>query len=102
MIRHIVFWKFHEQAEHRSKHENLIMAKQLLMDMQGKIPGLITIDCGININQTDASWDLALYTEFDNQPSLDAYQEHPDHMKVKKFMAGVRDQRAVVDWKADK
>lgn len=98
MIRHIVLWTFHKQADGRSQIENLQIAKRMLLDMKGQIPGIISIDCGINFNGSEAAWDLALFTEFETMEDLDVYQDHPAHLKVKEFMAKVRDKRAVADW----
>ncbi len=101
MIRHCVLWTFHKTANGCSKDENLQKARKLLMDMKGRIPGLLHIDCGINVYIDNASWDLALFTEFDSIEDLKVYQTHPVHEEVKRFMALVRDQRAVVDWEVN-
>lgn len=98
MVKHIVMWTFHENALGKSKQDNLFHARKLLLEMEGHIPGLISIECEL-IEKTDAaSWDLVLNTIFEDMQSLIQYQSHPVHEEVKKFIAQVRNQRAVADW----
>ncbi len=99
MIKHIVLWTFHEHANGRSKAENLAEAKVRLLAMEGKIPGLLSIECGENITSNDAYWDLALYCSFDSEESLRVYETHPEHEGVKEFLRLVRDQRVAVDYR---
>jgi hypothetical protein len=98
MIKHIVLWTLKETAEGRSKQENLVLAKQKLEAMAGKIPGLTHLEIGINYNQREGSWDLALYSELESKQALEGYQTHPEHLKVIEYLRTVRDQRAVVDY----
>jgi hypothetical protein len=100
MIKHIVLWTFKEQAEGRSKQENLILARQKLDAMNGKIPGMMRLEVGINFQTREGAWDLALYSEFESRRALEGYQSHPEHLKVIEFLRTVRDQRAVADYEA--
>ncbi|MFH0992345.1 MAG: Dabb family protein [bacterium] len=98
MTKHIVFWKFKDTADGHTKEENLQEAKRLLEGMQGKIPGLLKTEVGINVNSTPQALDLALYSEFDSMNTLQIYQDHPEHVKVKEFLQKVRTDRWVVDY----
>lgn len=98
MIHHIVVWRFFDQADGRSKHENLKIARDMLLAMENKIPGLLSIHSGVNITFEDSAWDLGLYCTFKSLEDLKIYQDHPVHADVKKFMAKVRKDRALVDW----
>lgn len=99
MIKHIVLWKFHETADGKSKAENVAEAKIRLLAMEGKIPGLLSIECGENITQNEAYCDLALYCVFDSEESLRIYDTHPVHEDVKKYLGRVRDKRVAIDYK---
>jgi len=99
MIKHIVLWTFHEQANGLTKAENLAEAKTRLLAMEGKIPGLLSIECGENITNNEIYWDLALYCTFDSEESLRGYDHHPAHEAVKQFLGSVRDQRVAVDYR---
>jgi hypothetical protein len=98
MIKHIVFWKFHEEAAGRTKEENLQLAKKMIEDMHGKIPGLIKVEAGINFGQSPNAFDLALYSEIESQEALEVYRDHPEHVKVKEFLAEVRYEVKAVDY----
>ncbi|HCB63173.1 MAG: hypothetical protein A2W93_11625 [Bacteroidetes bacterium GWF2_43_63] len=98
MIKHIVLWKFHETAAGKSKAENMVEAKNRLLAMEGKIPGLLSIECGENITQNEIYWDLALYCTFDSEHSLRIYETHAAHEEVKRYLATVRDQRVACDY----
>jgi hypothetical protein len=98
MIKHIVLWKFKDFAEGGSKLENLIKVKKMLEDMQGKIPGMLKLEVGLDFERSESASDIVLYTEFESREMLDAYQIHPVHMKVKEFLPKVRSERRVIDY----
>lgn len=98
MIKHIVMWTLKEYAEGADKKENALKAKQLLEGLKDKIREIRTIEVGININDTQAAYDIVLYSEFDNLHDLDAYQNHPEHLIVGDFIGKVRTDRRVVDY----
>lgn len=100
MIRHIVMWKFADEAEGLSKSENLdIVASGLLaLYESGKINGLKRMEIGRDISGTDMSYDMVLLTEFDSVDDLAAYKIHPDHVVIADYVKKVRLCRAVVDY----
>jgi hypothetical protein len=98
MVKHIVFWRFHDEADGRAKEENLQIAKKMIEGMQGKIPGLIKVEAGINFSQSPNAYDLALYSEIESPKALEVYRVHPEHAKVKDFLADVRYEVGAVDY----
>jgi hypothetical protein len=98
MIKHIVFWRLKDFAEGTAKQENAQKVKTMLEEMRGKIPGMLKLEVGLDFERSESASDIALYTEFDTRASLDAYQSHPLHMKVKEFLPLVRTERRVVDY----
>jgi hypothetical protein len=98
MVKHIVFWRLKETAEGAGKVENAGKVKASLESLRGRIPGLLHIEVGIDFNRSEAAYDVALYTEFADRASLDAYQQHPEHVAVSAFVGRVRSVRAVVDY----
>lgn len=101
MVKHIVLWKLKSFAEGADKGENARKIKTEIEALKKKIPQIRHIEVGINFLASDAAYDVALYSEFENEKDLDVYQKHPEHMKVADFVAKVREQRVVVDYKAD-
>ena len=98
MVKHIVLWKLKDQAGGRSKTENALQIKSLLEDLQGKIPGLIRLEVGLDIGADGAAVDIALYSEFADRAALDTYQTHPLHEAVKPVVMAARESRTVVDY----
>lgn len=98
MVKHIVFWRLKPTADGRSADANASEIKGRLEALNGRIPGLIRLEVGIDISRTEASADVALYSEFVDQAALEAYQVHPEHVAVAGFVAEVRDSRVVVDY----
>lgn len=98
MIKHIVFWKLAEFADGHTRAENIERMKAAAEHMRSVIPGIIELEIGEDLEGSDAAWDVALYSAFETREALDAYQVHPEHVKVKELVARIRTDRAVVDY----
>ncbi|HVV53138.1 MAG TPA: Dabb family protein [Polyangia bacterium] len=98
MIKHIVFWKLKAEAHGQPAAENARAIKAKLEALQGRIPGLLKIEVGLDYGRSESSCDLALYSEFESRAALDAYQAHPEHKAVMPFIAESRSERRVVDY----
>lgn len=98
MIKHIVMWKLLDAAEGNSKAENARMAKAQLEALNGKVPGLLKLEVGVDFSDSDTSMDLILYSEFEDRAALERYQQHPEHVAVFPFMKAIRSERRVVDY----
>jgi len=48
----------------------------------------------------ECTYDLVLYTEFEDREALDAYQHHPQHEALKPFIGAVRLERQCMDYLA--
>jgi len=97
MVSHIVFFTFKEQVGNKKRDELVLLGKEVLEALEEKIPEIKKIQVGVNYLNSPASFDLSLYTVFENQNDLDIYQNHPDHVKVKELFAEIVEKRAVVD-----
>ena len=100
MIKHIVFWRLKESAHGNNKMENARLIKEKLEGLRGRIPGLLTIELGIDTTATIYSSDIVLYSEFSSQEALNAYQVHPEHQAIVPFVAEAQNERRVVDYVA--
>lgn len=74
MIAHIVLFKLNNPTA-----ENTEAVKNMLLSMNGKLPLLRQLEVGVDIIRSERSYDVALYTKFDNLADLQAYQIHPYH-----------------------
>lgn len=99
MIKHVVFFGIADEAEGKSKKENLLYIKEELEALIQLIPELKKIEVGINHPEAPAgNFDLALYTEFESMKDLDIYQVHPEHKRVAAYIGKVKTSRACVDY----
>jgi hypothetical protein len=98
MIKHIVVWKLKESAHGNSKKQNALLIKQKLESLNGKIDGMITMEVGINISDTENSADIVLYSAFESKKDLDNYQNHLEHKALMPFIKEARSERWMVDY----
>jgi len=97
MIQHIVFFTFKEEALGMTREELKVEAKKRLEALRETIPYIRKLIVGIDYSNTQNSFDISLYTEFDTNKDLENYQVDPYHVEVKEFMVEVLEKRAVVD-----
>ena len=100
MVKHIVFWTLKSEAGGLTAQQNALEIKARLEALNGRIPGLLKLEVGIDFGRTDASADVALYSEFVDSAALDVYRLHPEHLAVADFIGAVRLTRALVDYEA--
>lgn len=101
MLKHIVMWRFLDNAEGHTKEENLDMAKDLLLALPAMIPQVKSMEVGKDILRSEASYDMALVIEFDGTEELKQYTVHPEHQKVSAFITKVRESRVSCDFQMD-
>lgn len=93
MIKHIVMWTLHNKEDAQE-------VKTTLEALRGKIPGLLEIEVGIDVNQSPTAADVVLYSVLKNKEALQCYQTHPLHQSVLPLMTRVASSRMVVDYEA--
>jgi len=98
MIRHIVMWKFKEEAEGKSKEENIQIIKKDLEDLIGQIPQIRSLEVGVNKTEDKTAFDAVLVSTFDSMEDLKIYREDPRHKKAAAYNKLCRIDRAVVDY----
>ena len=98
MLKHVVMWRLKESADGRTKAQNAIHAKEMLDLLPYKIKEIKNLEVGINMLNTPPSYDLVLIMDFANMLDLQAYQAHPEHVKVADYILKIRETRAVVDY----
>jgi hypothetical protein len=96
MITHIVFFKLKDRS--RGSVEK---SMDVLLGMKGRIPQLRHLEVGSDVLHSQRSFDIALVTKFDSLEDLDAYQKHPVHIEVAKYMTSVRKNSVSVDYESE-
>lgn len=95
MLTHIVFFKLKQRTP-----EIVAKTKEVLSNMEGKIPQLKYIEVGVDVLHSERSYDIALVTRFDSLDDLNAYQVHPVHQGVIEYMGTVREASVAVDYES--
>lgn len=98
MVKHIVFWKLRDIAAGKPALENAFEIKVELEALNGRIPGLLKLEVGIDFGRTPSSADVVLYAELEDREALEVYLKHPDHVATAEFVRDVVEQRAVMDY----
>ncbi|WP_338849500.1 Dabb family protein [Massilia sp. W12] len=98
MLKHIVMWKLKDFAEGASRAENAQKLKALLLSCADLTPGTLKFEVALASDGLEATYDVVLYSEFSDKAALDAYQSHPEHVKIKDFIGAVRQERQCMDY----
>ena len=72
--------------------------KRLFEALRGQVPGLVTLEIGINVTPVEYACDVVLYSEFASRQALDDYARHPEHLRVRRELEGLRIARHQVDF----
>lgn len=99
MIVHLVSFKVKPTSE-RTIADNCRTMKQKLDALPSLIPEVMGFEVGININPSEAAFDVSLYSTFETLQDLETYNTHPEHLKVVDYIKTVISQRVVVDYQA--
>lgn len=99
MVRHLVLWKYGDGFSDIENKDNASKIKEILEQLKGKIPGIISINVIIEpllIGSCDA--DIILNSLFESEEALSNYQVHPEHVKAGSFIRTVVKDRKCVDY----
>ncbi len=90
-------WKFRRDLDETPQQIALEM-KSRLEALVGKIDGLLRAEVGVNIKQTDSSYDAVLTADFPSFEVMEAYKIHPLHVEVSNYCKSRRLERVDVDY----
>ncbi len=82
MINHVVLFKL--KPEHRDETAH---CRDLLASLPPKIAEIKFYELGLNMLETDRSYDISLYSKFDSVADLEIYQKHPENQAVVQAIA---------------
>ena len=98
MVKHIVMWKFKDEAEGKTKEENMVWVREHLYALVDLIPQIRSMEVGFDVTHSDMSMDLCLITEYDSVADMKIYADHPEHQKVSVYVRKVVESRVVLDF----
>jgi hypothetical protein len=97
MVKHIVMWNVQGDTA-AAKALNTQKLKAAFEGLRDAIPGMLTLEIGVDQSGVDYACDVVLYSEFDSAASLAAYADHPEHIRVRQALEGLRIARHQVDY----
>ncbi|MDI4663996.1 Dabb family protein [Xanthobacter autotrophicus] len=98
-IRHIVMWRVRgDTPEERATAR--LKVKAAFEGLKGRIEGLNHIEIGLDVSDVDYACDVVLVSEFANRADLEAYANHPEHLRVRRELSDLRIARFQVDYVA--
>ena len=97
MIKHVVMWRVAGDTA-AVKAANVRRLGASFRSLRGRIPGMTHLEIGVDTSGVDYACDVVLYTEFESKEALDAYATHPEHLRVKAEVDGLRIARHQVDY----
>ena len=96
MIKHIVMWSLKSTGEQKIADGQRL--KQLLESLNGKIPGMLRLEVGVNFYPEEDATDLVLYSEFESRQALDSYMINPAHTAIQPLIKTLRNERRIIDY----
>lgn len=93
MIRHIVLFRLKDKSP-----EALKAAAELFYTLRGKVPGLLSVETGVDFYHTERSYDIALVCTFADRAALEGYQTHPAHLPIRAHMREIRESSVACDY----
>lgn len=91
MIAHVIFLKLTDKSIAQE-----IKAK--LDALPAQIPEIKHYEVGIDEVESSRSFDICLYSQFENYDTLKIYNEHPAHVAVLDFIRAHADKVHAVDY----
>ena len=97
MLRHIVTWNHIDSISNDEKRTNALKVKEELETLANCIDEIIEIKVYIN-ELTSSTADIMLDSIFNNEESLKAYKDHPEHQRVGEYISAVLKNRVAFDY----
>jgi len=97
MIRHIVAWNYSPEFSEEENRANGLKVKAELESLKGLVPEII--DIKVHLEQLGTSdRAVVLDSTFASEADLQAYQVHPEHVRVATFVRSVLTDRVCLDY----
>lgn len=91
MFKHIVCFKLKDKNDAPE-------VKKRLLSLKGDIPFIKSLEVGIDVLESERSYDIALTVEFENKQDYKQYVIHEKHQIVRKYIHSVRESSIAVDF----
>ena len=98
MIKHIVLWNIRSAEGVDRRTEVYCQFSQKTEHLQRVIPEIKEARVALNTNEGQDDFDICIDSVFDNPEALEAYINHPEHLKVRTYMDSVTCGKTVFDY----
>lgn len=92
MIKHIVMFKLNDVSKAEEAKERFSKVVENVSELK---KGEVVIN---SADAPDSNYTIALICDFDSIDDLNAYQVHPAHKEFGAFIAGIKTDRACIDY----
>ncbi len=100
MVKHVILWKLNEVMTEGTKEDAVKKIKHDLEDLNGKIPGLISLSI-ITPDIASSNADIMLDSSFESEQALAGYAVHPLHVAAASFVRANTQTRLCIDYTAE-
>ena len=94
-------WKLNKDASDQSKKDSAELIKSALEQLPPLISQIASYEVGINLHDSERTFDIVLISEFQNQTDFENYRTHPDHIKAVKIIRELCQKARFVDFISD-
>lgn len=97
MIKHIVFWKILKDGTKEERLNAVEQFRQKTEYLKTIIPEIQEATVGYNVNDGDV-FHVCIDSVFRSLEELDAYINHPEHLKVREYMNSISYDKTSFDY----
>lgn len=97
MIKHIVFWKILKDGTAEERLQAAEIFRRKTEYLKTIIPQIQEATVGINVNEGDV-FHVCIDSTFRSLDELNAYINHPEHLKVREYMNTISFDKTVFDY----
>ena len=98
ILKHIVMWKFLDNAEGKTNAEKIRFAAENIGALVCVAPSLLMLSMCEDVVGSTASFDMALVADFKSVEDMLAYRDFPRHAEISNYIRRVISDRKVVDF----
>ena len=100
MVRHVAVWRL-AAADDAGRSAAVAEMRALLEALPDLVPGVLSLEVGVNGLPGDTASDLVLTTSFADWSALRDYAVHPEHVRVAARIGQLTSERRSVDYELD-
>ena len=100
MVRYCVMWKF-KPSDGKTPKELAEDVKEKYESLLGLVPGLTSIEVGVNRNEGKTSYDAVMIADFDSWEALAAYKADTMRDNVIEYVKTIAEVRAKVEYERE-